>query len=112
MHHQRFPLGGVGGAVALPDGEGDIMRIIAESLTEKAFAPYGDLLAAPAEFGRAYFDEGLRTSRATAWPSLSVSHVGPLPSLPLEARAMERHDVSSQSILRHDVATSLGVTPP
>src|SRR5437773_5969385 len=86
MHHQRFPLGGVGGAVALPDGEGDIMRIIAESLTEKAFAPYGDLLAAPAEFGRAYFDEGLRTSRATAWPSLSVSHVRPLPSLTGSAR--------------------------
>ncbi|PYM28962.1 MAG: ureidoglycolate hydrolase [Candidatus Rokuibacteriota bacterium] len=112
MHHQRFPLGGVGGAVALPDGEGDIMRIIAESLTEKAFAPYGDLLAAPAEFGRAYFDEGLRTSRATAWPSLSVSHVRPLPSLPLEARVMERHEFSSQSFLPLDVARWLVVVAP
>src|SRR3989475_11986554 len=112
MHHQRFPLGGVGGAVALPDGEGDIMRIIAESLTEKAFAPYGDLLAAPAEFGRAYFDEGLRTSRATAWPSLSVSHVRPLPSLPLEARVMERHEFSSQSFLPLDDARWLVVVAP
>src|SRR3989441_6277870 len=112
MHHQRFPLGGVGGAVALPDGEGDIMCIIAESLTEKAFAPYGDLLAAPAEFGRAYFDEGLRTSRATAWPSLSVSHVRPLPSLPLEARVMERHEFSSQSFLPLDVARWLVVVAP
>src|SRR5256885_13469132 len=88
------------------------MRIIAESLTEKAFAPYGDLLAAPAEFGRAYFDEGLRTSRATAWPSLSVSHVRPLPSLPLEARVMERHEFSSQSFLPLDVARRLVVVPP
>src|SRR5256712_13168310 len=88
------------------------MRIIAESLTEKAFAPYGDLLAAPAEFGRAYFDEGLRTSRATAWPSLSVSHVRPLPSLPLEARVMERHEFSSQSFLPLDVPRWLGVGAP
>src|SRR2546428_11774893 len=88
------------------------MRIIAESLTEKAFAPYGDLLAAPAEFGRAYFDEGLRTSRATAWPSLSVSHVRPLPSLPLEARVMERHELSSQSFLPLDVARWLVVVAP
>src|SRR2546426_967063 len=88
------------------------MRIIAESLTEKAFAPYGDLLAAPAEFGRAYFDEGLRTSRATAWPSLSVSHVRPLPSLPLEARVMERHEFSSQSFLPLDVARWLVVVAP
>src|SRR3989454_12524017 len=85
------------------------MRIIAESLTEKAFAPYGDLLPAPAEFGRAYFAEGLRTSRATAWPSLSASHVRPLPSLPLEARVMERHEVSSQSVLPLDVARWLVV---
>src|SRR5256885_11933528 len=88
------------------------MRIIAESLTEKAFAPYGDLLAAPAEFGRAYFDEGLRTSRATAWPSLSVSHVRPLPSLPLEARVMERHEFSSQSFLPFAAARWLVVVAP
>ena len=51
-------------------------------------------LAAPVEFGRAYFDEGLRTRRLTAWPSLSVSHVRPLPNLPLEAKVMERHEYS------------------
>jgi ureidoglycolate hydrolase len=43
------------------------MRIAAEALTPGAFAPYGDVLAAPSEFGRAYFDQGLRTSRSTAW---------------------------------------------
>src|SRR5438093_10426526 len=75
---------------------GGRMKLVAEPLTEKAFAPYGDVLAAPPEFGRAYFDEGLRTSRATAWPSLSVSLVRPLPRLPLEAKVMERHERSEE----------------
>jgi ureidoglycolate lyase len=88
------------------------MKIIAEPLTEKAVAPYGDVLAAPAEFGRAYFDEGLRTSRSTAWPSLSVSHVRPLPSLPLEAKVMERHEFSSQSFLPLDVSRWIVVVAP
>jgi ureidoglycolate lyase len=88
------------------------MKIIAEPLTEKAFAPYGDVLAAPGEFGRAYFDEGLRTSRATAWPSLSVSLVRPLPRLPLEAKVMERHEFSSQSFLPLDVSRWIVVVAP
>src|SRR5881409_1307590 len=91
---------------------GGRMKLVAEPLTEKAFAPYGDVLAAPPEFGRAYFDEGLRTSRATAWPSLSVSHVRPLPSLPLEARVMERHEFSSQSFLPLDVSRWLVIVAP
>ena len=76
------------------------MRITAETLTPKAFAPYGDVLAAPDEFGRAYFDEGLRTSRSTAWPSLSVSRARPLASLPLEAKVMERHESGPAGALR------------
>ena len=88
------------------------MQIIAEPLTEKSFAPYGDVLAAPAEFGRAYFDEGLRTSRSTARPSLSVSRVRPLPALPLEAKVMERHEFSSQSFLPLDVSRWVVVVAP
>jgi ureidoglycolate lyase len=88
------------------------MKIIAEPLTEKAFAPYGDVLAAPAEFGRVYFDEGLRTSRATAWPSLSIALVRPLPRLPLEAKVMERHEFSSQSFLPLDVSRWIVVVAP
>jgi ureidoglycolate lyase len=88
------------------------MKIIAEPLTEKAFAPFGDVLAAPSEFGRAYFDEGLRTTRATAWPSLSVSLVRPLPHLPLEAKVMERHEFSSQSFLPLDVSRWIVVVAP
>ena len=88
------------------------MRIIAEALTPKAFAPYGDVLAAPDEFGRAYFDEGLRTSRSTAWPSLSVSRARPLASLPLAATVMERHEFSSQSFLPLDVSRWIVVVAP
>jgi ureidoglycolate lyase len=88
------------------------MKIIAEPLTEKAFAPYGDVLAAPAEFGRVYFDEGLRTSRTTARPSLSVALVRPLPRLPLEAKVMERHEFSSQSFLPLDVSRWIVVVAP
>ena len=58
------------------------------------------MLAAPDEFGRAYFDEGLRTSRSTAWPSLSVSRARPLASLPLEAKVMERHESGPAGALR------------
>jgi ureidoglycolate lyase len=88
------------------------MQIIAEPLTETAFAPYGDVLAAPAEFGRAYFDEGLKSGRTSAWPSLSVSRVRPLASLPLEAKVMERHEFSSQSFLPLDVSRWLVVVAP
>jgi ureidoglycolate lyase len=88
------------------------MRLVAEPLTPKAFAPFGDVLAAPEEFGRAYFDEGLRTTRATAWPSLSVSRVRPLASLPLEAKVMERHEFSSQSFVPLDVSRWLVVVAP
>ena len=88
------------------------MRIVAQTLTRNAFAPYGDVLEAPAEFGRAYFDEGLRTSRPTARPSLSVSHVRPLARLPLEAKVLERHEFSSQSFLPLDVARWLVIVAP
>jgi ureidoglycolate lyase len=88
------------------------MRIIAAPLTPKAFAPFGDVLAAPDDFGRAYFDEGLTTTRTTARPSLSVSRVRPLASLPLEAKVMERHEFSSQSFVPLDVSRWLVVVAP
>ncbi len=88
------------------------MRIVAVPLTPKAFAPYGDVLTPPDDFGRAYFDEGLQTSRSTARPSLSLSRVRPLTSLPLEAKVLERHEFSSQSFLPLDVARWLVVVAP
>jgi len=88
------------------------MRITAAPLTPKAFAPYGDVLMAPDDFGRTYFDEGLRTTRSKAWPSLSVSRVRPVTSLPLEAKVLERHEFSSQSFLPLDVSRWLVVVAP
>src|SRR5881409_4126406 len=89
-----------------------MMRIVATPLTPKSFAPYGDVLMAPDDFGRAYFDAGLQTSRSTARPSLSVSRVRPLTSLPLEAKVLERHEFSSQSFLPLDVSRWLVVVAP
>ncbi len=91
---------------------GEIMRIIAQALTEDAFAPYGDVLAAPPDLGRAYFEKGLQNARASAWPSLSVTHSRPLASLPLEATVMERHEFSSQSFMPLDVSRWLVVVAP
>jgi ureidoglycolate lyase len=88
------------------------MRIVAAPLTAEAFAPYGDVLAAPAEFGRVYFDPGLRSSRPAARPSLSVGHVRPVANLPLEAKVMERHEFSSQSFLPLDVSRWLVIVAP
>jgi hypothetical protein len=58
--------------VDLVSASGETVRIIAQPLTSNAFAPYGDVLAPPADFGRAYFEKGLRSGRTTAWPTLSV----------------------------------------
>ncbi|HUP35646.1 MAG TPA: ureidoglycolate lyase [Candidatus Limnocylindria bacterium] len=88
------------------------MRLIAQPLTQDGFAPYGDVLAPPPDFGRAYFEKGLRNGRAGAWPSLSVAHVRPLTRLPLEATVMERHEFSSQSFLPLDVSRWLVVVAP
>lgn len=88
------------------------MKIIAEPLTAAAFAPFGDVLAPPAEPGRAYFDKGLANARAGASPSLSVTHSRPLAALPLRATMLERHQFSSQSFMPLDVSRWLVVVAP
>lgn len=88
------------------------MRIVAQPLTADAFAPYGDVLAPPPDFGRVYFEKGLQNGRLTAWPSLSVARVRPLDRLPLEAKVMERHQFSSQSFLPLDVSRWLVIVAP
>jgi ureidoglycolate lyase len=88
------------------------MTIVAKPLNAEEFAPYGDVLAPPADFGRLYFDQGLRSTRPGARPSLSVSHARFLPSPNLEAKVMERHEFSSQSFLPLDVSRWLVVVAP
>ncbi len=88
------------------------MRIVAEPLNAAAFAPFGDVLAPPAERGRDYFDAGLGNARAGARPSLSMSRVAPLAALPLKATMLERHEFSSQSFVPLDVARWLVIVAP
>jgi len=88
------------------------MHLIARKLTAEAFAPYGDVLTAPAEPGRVYFEDGLGNARPGARPSLSMSHRAPAASLPFEANLLERHEFSSQTFLPLDVSRWLIVVCP
>jgi len=88
------------------------MHLVAELLNANAFAPYGDVLEAPKEPGRTYFNAGLANGRRGASPSLSVAHVQPLAALPLVATRMERHEFSSQSFMPLDVARWFVIVAP
>jgi len=71
----------------------------AEPLTAAAFAPFGDVLVAPSQPGRSYFDGLLENGRADARPSLSIVNAVPAGHLPLEVTLLERHEFSSQSFV-------------
>jgi ureidoglycolate lyase len=86
--------------------------IVAEPLTADAFAPYGDVLVAPRDPGRDYFDGALANGRAGARPSLSLTHVMPHAGLPLTATQMERHEFSSQSFVPIEVARYFVIVAP
>ena len=88
------------------------MPIIAQPLNAAAFAPYGEVLAPPAEPGRGYFDESLKNGRAGAWPSLSVMHASPARALPFAATILERHEFSSQSFVPIEVSRWLIIVAP
>ena len=88
------------------------MKLIAEPLTAEAFAPYGDVVIAPADAGRSRFDAALATLRPNAAPSLSVAVVPPTTSLPLDAVRMERHEFSSQTFLPLDPVRYLVIVAP
>lgn len=75
------------------------MEIVAVSLTAAEFVPYGEVLAAPQEAGRTYFDEALRSSRPAARPSISITNNTPLTSDRMIVSQLERHRHSSQSFL-------------
>jgi ureidoglycolate lyase len=88
------------------------MRIEAQPLTPAAFAPFGDVLSAPGEFGRIYYTDALATLRPHARPSLSVAHIGPASAFPLRAERMERHEFSSQTFVPIDVSRYLVLVAP
>jgi ureidoglycolate lyase len=87
------------------------MRLILEPLTAAAFAPFGEVLAAPAEPGRVYIEAALANRRAHATPSLSFSTKLPA-ALPLASTTMERHRHSSQSFVPMDAGRWLVLVAP
>lgn len=89
-----------------------MLRLTAAPLTANAFAPFGEVLEAPAAPGRAYFDGALGTRRPAASPSLSVVVKEPLAALPLRSTVMERHPHSSQSFVPMDAGRWLAVVAP
>ncbi|MGF1651318.1 MAG: ureidoglycolate lyase [Hyphomicrobiaceae bacterium] len=68
-------------------------------ISAEAFAPYGELIEAPVEPGRTYFDRALCNRRDGVACSLSVAHIAPAAEQPLIATRMERHEFSSQTFL-------------
>ena len=88
------------------------MRLVAEPITEAAFAPFGQILALPAEPGRvdySTFAENLRPGRAELCFRTSLTAPS---SLPLTTRVMERHAYSSQAFLPVDVARYVVMVAP
>jgi ureidoglycolate lyase len=87
------------------------MELVATPLTAAAFAPYGDVLAAPAEPGRVYFPDGIANGRPSAALSLSLSRLAPT-ALPLRSALLERHAFSSQTFLPLSVSRYLVIVAP
>lgn len=83
-----------------------------EPLTQAAFAPYGQVIEGPADFGRRYVSEALANGRPHAKPSLSLALIRPLIATRLEAVKMERHEFSSQSFVPVDVSRYLVIVAP
>lgn len=75
------------------------MHLTAKPLTAGALGELGEVLVAPPQTGRSYFDTSLSNERVGARPSLSIVHSLPAVSLPLEVKQLERHRFSSQSFV-------------
>jgi ureidoglycolate lyase len=88
------------------------MDVVAERLTQEAFAPYGDVIAVPVQPGREYYSSGLGNARAGARPSLSMVMREPVGGWPLEVKFLERHEFSSQTFVPLDAGRWLVVVCP
>ena len=88
------------------------MELIARPLTAQAFAAFGDVVEAPAKPGRAYFETSLGSLRPEARPRLWMLTKRPVAGLPLEIKALERHEFSSQSFVPIDIGRWLVVVAP
>ncbi|WIM13451.1 ureidoglycolate lyase [Enhydrobacter sp.] len=88
------------------------MEIVPQPLARDVFAPFGDVIDAPGEPGRLYYERALGNLRPTARPSLSVSFKPETRDRPLRAELLERHEFSSQTFLPLDVGRWLVVVAP
>jgi ureidoglycolate lyase len=88
------------------------MQIAATPLTSTRFAPYGIVIPAMTAKGRAYYNDGLESSREGARFNLSVARLDPYGERVLRATVMERHEFSSQTLLPLSVARYLVVVAP
>jgi ureidoglycolate lyase len=89
-----------------------VREIVARPLRAETFVPYGDVVEAPAQPGRAYFATSLGNLRPAAQPKLWMLTKVPVAPLPLEVKAMERHEFSSQSFVPIDLARWLIIVAP
>lgn len=86
-------------------------RVRLQPLTPETFAPFGDIIAAPAEPGRRYFGPLLQNQRPKAQLDLSLVHA-PSVDLPFELKLLERHPLSSQAFLPLSAERYLVVVAP
>ncbi|HEY7245195.1 MAG TPA: ureidoglycolate lyase [Xanthobacteraceae bacterium] len=86
-------------------------EITARPLTADAFTAYGDVVEAPAQPGRAYFETSVRNLRPDAYPRLWMLTKLPA-SPPLEFSSLERHQFSSQSFVPIEIGRWIVVVAP
>lgn len=88
------------------------MELIARPLSAEVFAPFGDVVEAPANQGRAYFETSLGNLRPGASPRLWMLTKMPAAGLPLQIDSLERHQYSSQSFVPIEIGRWLVVVAP
>jgi ureidoglycolate lyase len=88
------------------------VEIIARPLTVEAFAPFGDVVEAPLEKGRAYFETSLGNLRPAARARMWMLTKQPVKGLPLQIDSLERHEFSSQTFVPIEIGHWLVVVAP
>jgi ureidoglycolate lyase len=86
-------------------------KLVAEPITEEAFAPFGRILRRPPSAGRSDYTDSLMNRRDGATPCFRTSLTEPS-ALPLSTRTMERHEFSSQAFLPVDAGRYLVMVAP
>lgn len=89
----------------------DLLQLVAGPLTAEAFAPFGQVIAAPAESGRHYYGPSIENRRPQAGLDFSLSTIAPH-HLPLRLKLFERHEFSAQAFMPVDVARYLVTVCP